>query len=150
MDFILQLQNRAEVISSITYMIIGIIGGCLSTSKSRLVRWIGTAILALSGIAIILILYIDDWRYLLLGIIVVIIIIFIPLIPIIFKRNYINRKRIGKILINATKNADANCDMCMFCGDIDFLGQVSAKTNSQNIECNKQYIQIKEAGINIK
>lgn len=76
-------------------------------------------------------LYHNYWQNLLFGIVIIITILFIPCFPLLLQKNIINRKKIGKLIFKATKEADPKQEICLICGDMDFLGNY---VNDKNIK----------------
>ncbi|MDO5156390.1 MAG: hypothetical protein Q4D51_10540 [Eubacteriales bacterium] len=74
--------------------------------------------------------------------------------PLIWTREIVSRKRIGRMIRGFTDNADQFKPICIFGGDLNFFGDVVVNIkrldrilkNNNIIEYNKQYNQIKNKG----
>lgn len=155
MKFIEFIQCNREILMSFTYLITGIIGGIFSSLKKKQTKIVCFIVLSIISISITICLYYNFWQNLLLGIVIILTILVIPCFPLILQKNIINRKRIEKLLFDATKEADPTKEICLICGDMDFFGSYFHDATDKNkiinnIENNNQFLQLKNLGVTVK
>lgn len=154
---------------SILTMVMGIYAGFISSFKRNWLRILITSLLTLAFTAYIWMLcYFKNESYpVLCGIMVSIFaFIFILLCILIFKpKDIVGRRKLGKIIMDLTEDADVKSPICIFGGDLDFFGNVKKQVQTDkrwshnilhfftqdynsNIETNKQMQQIIKMGFN--
>ena len=73
----------------------------------------------------------------------------------VFKREEVSRRKIGKLIVNFTETADKDMPICIFGGDLNFFGNYipQGKKNTErrslndDIETNEQFTQIIKKGV---
>lgn len=137
-------------IMTIATMIVGIVAGWFPTLKK-------SYHITLTIIVAIVFDFIVGFCYQSLDIIVLAIIlsaVWCLLSLLVFKREEVSRRKIGKLIVNFTETADKDMPICIFGGDLNFFGNYipprkkSEKRHSLNddIETNEQFTQILKKG----
>lgn len=143
-------SENNNFIMTISTMIVGIVAGWLPTLK-KLCQITLTVIIAIifnvivglcyQSLSVIILAFVLSVAWCLLSLLV-------------FKKEEISRRKIGKLIVNFTETADKDMPICIFGGDLNFFGNYipPRKKNEKHhalnddIETNEQFTQISRKG----
>lgn len=142
-------ENNNFIMTMVT-MIIGILAGWFPTLKRPYH-------IALTISVAIVFDVIVGFCYQSIGIIILAVILSVlwcVLSLLVFKREEVSRRKIGKLIVDFTETADKNMPICIFGGDLNFFGDYipprkkneTRHSANADIETNEQFIQILNKG----
>lgn len=143
------LDNN-NFIMTIATMIVGIVAGWFPTLK-KTYQITFTIIVAILFNIVVGLCY-QSSSIIILAVILSVVWCILSLL--VFKKEEVSRRRIGKLIVNFTETADKNMPICIFGGDLNFFGDYIPPRRknekhysvNEDIETNEQFTQILKKG----
>lgn len=142
--------DNSNFIMTITTMIVGIVAGWSPTLKNSCQKSL-TIIVAIIFSIIVGMCYQSLCIFILA---IILSVVWCLLSLLVFKKEEVSRRKIGKLIVGFTETADKNMPICIFGGDLNFFGNYIPPRRknerryslNDDIETNEQFTQILKKG----